>query len=130
VQGYQHEIRNENKLPSVSGFIYDEGGTAGRRGRTCMVGEKAVCGKDGKKKVTGKLIDAKGFKKLFKLNDWNDVIIIAKGNHIRHYMNNKLILDFTDGHPKALLDGILAFQLHGGRPMWAEFKDVRIRNLD
>ncbi len=45
-------------------------------------------------------------------------------------MNNKLILDFTDGHPKALLDGILAFQLHGGRPMWAEFKDVRIRNLD
>ena len=58
VQGYQHEIRNQNKLPSVSGFIYDEGGTAGRRGRTCMVGEKAVCGKDGKKKVTVKLIDA------------------------------------------------------------------------
>ena len=129
VQGYQHEIRNQNKLPSVSGFIYDEGGTAGRRGRTCMVGEKAVCGKDGKKKVTEKLIDAEGFKKLFKLNDWNDVIIIAKGNHIRHYMNNKLILDFTDGHPKALLDGILAFQLHAGKPMWAEFKDVRIREI-
>ena len=129
VQGYQHEIRNQNKLPSVSGFIYDEGGTAGRRGRTCMVGEKAVWGKDGKK-ITETLIDAEGFKKLFKLNEWNDVIIIARGNHIRHYMNGKLSLDFTDGHPKALLDGILAFQLHAGKPMWAEFKDVRIRELE
>ena len=75
-------------------------------------------------------IYAEGFKKLFKLNEWNDVIIIARGNHIRHYMNGKLILDFTDGHPKALLDGILAFQLHAGKPMWAEFKDVRIRELE
>ena len=29
VRGYQHEIRNENTLPSVSGFIYDEGGLTG-----------------------------------------------------------------------------------------------------
>ena len=128
VRGYQHEIRNQNILPSVSGFIYDEGGTAGRRGRTCLVGEKATWGKDGKK-VTETLIDSAGFKKLFKLDDWNDVVIIAKGNHIQHYMNNRLILDFHDGHEKALLDGILAFQLHAGKPMWVEFKDVRIRDI-
>ncbi|MFM9068311.1 MAG: DUF1080 domain-containing protein, partial [Planctomycetota bacterium] len=30
VRGYQHEIRNELKLPSVAGFIYDEGGSRGR----------------------------------------------------------------------------------------------------
>ena len=128
VRGYQHEIRNQVKLPSVSGFIYDEGGLAGRRGRTCLVGEKAVWGKDGKK-VTARLIDQAGFQKLFKLDKWNDVVIIAEGNHIRHYMNNRLILDFTDGHPKALLKGILAFQLHAGKPMFAEFKDVRIRDI-
>ena len=128
VRGYQHEIRNQNVLPSVSGFIYDEGGTAGRRGRTCLVGEKAVWGKDGKK-ITETLIDGAGFKKLFKLDDWNDVVIIAKGNHIQHYMNNRLILDFTDGHEKALLEGILAFQLHAGKPMFVEFKDVRIRDI-
>ncbi|HIA19447.1 MAG TPA: DUF1080 domain-containing protein [Planctomycetaceae bacterium] len=128
VRGYQHEIRNQNVLPSVSGFIYDEGGTAGRRGRTCLVGEKATWGKDGKK-VTETLIDGAGFKKLFKLDDWNDVVIIAKGNHIQHYMNNRLILDFQDGHEKALLEGILAFQLHAGKPMWVEFKDVRIREI-
>lgn len=129
VRGYQHEIRNEHKFPTVAGFIYDEGGTSGKRGRICLVGEKAVGSKDGKK-VTEKLIDENGFQKLFKLGDWNDVVIIAKGNHIRHFMNNRLILDFTDNHPKALFDGLLALQLHSGKPMWAEFKDIRIRQLD
>lgn len=124
VRGYQHEIRNQNELPSVSGFIYDEGG---KRGRACLVGEKAVWDTDGKK-VVGELIDAAGYKELFKLDDWNDVVIIAQGNHIQHYLNNRLILDFTDKDPKqALLSGILALQLHAGKPMWAEFKDLRIK---
>ena len=125
VRGYQHEIRNELKLPSVSGFIYGEG--IGR-GRMCLVGEKATWGDDGKQ-VTDKLIDAAGFAKLFKLDDWNDVIIIAKGTHIRHYMNNRLILDFTDSPKLALREGILAFQLHAGKPMWVEFKNVRIKEI-
>jgi len=126
VRGYQHEIRNENKLPSVAGFIYDEGG---RRGRVCLVGEKASWTKDGKK-VTGTLIDSAGFEKLFKLDDWNDVVIIAKGRHIQHYLNDQLILDFTDSPDQALLDGILALQLHAGNRMWVEFKNIRFKELD
>lgn len=124
VRGYQHEIRNENKLPNVSGFIYDEGG---KRGRICLVGEKATWGEDGKK-VAGSLIDAESYEKLFNLDDWNDVVIIAKGNHIQHYTNGRLVLDFTDNAPDlALSDGILALQLHAGKPMWVEFKDIRIK---
>jgi hypothetical protein len=39
-------------------------------------------------------------------------------------------MDCVDEHPKlALSDGILAFQLHAGRPMWAEFKDIRFKEL-
>lgn len=126
VRGYQHEIRNQNVLPSVSGFIYDEGG---RRGRTCLVGEKAVWTESGKE-VQGKLIDAEGYKKLFKLDEWNDVVIITQGRHIRHYTNGRLILDFHDKHPEwAYLDGILALQLHAGAPMWVEFKDIRFREI-
>jgi hypothetical protein len=128
VKGYQHEIRNQNILPSVSGFIYDEGGLTGGRGRTCMIGEKAVWDASGKK-VTETLIDAAGYKKLFKLDEWNDVAIICKGNHIQHYMNGRLVLDFTDKVDKALLQGILAFQLHAGSPMWAEFKDIRVKHF-
>ncbi len=124
VRGYQHELRNEQNLPNVAGFIYDEGG---KRGRICLVGEKAVW-ENGKKNVTGNLIDAAGFKELFKLDDWNDVVIVAKGNHIQHYLNDRLILDFTDKDPMlALSEGVLALQLHAGRPMWVEFKDIRIK---
>ena len=125
VRGYQHEIRNESKLPSVSGFIYGEG--IGR-GRICLVGEKATWGDDGKQ-VTETLIDAAGFEKLFKLDDWNDVVIIAEGTRIRHYLNNKLILEFTDSPKLALREGILALQLHAGNPMWVEFKDIRIKDI-
>ena len=124
VRGYQHEIRNSGKLPNVAGFIYDEGG---KRGRMCLVGEKAVWGEDGKKSIVGEVIDAQEFEKLFKVDDWNDVVIVAKGNHLRHYLNGRLVLDCTDKHPKlALSDGVLALQLHGGAPMWVEFKDIRI----
>jgi len=126
VRGYQHELRNETKLPNVSGFIYDEGG---KRGRICLAGEKASWETDGKK-VTETLIDQDGWSSLFKLDDWNDVVIIGKGNHIQHYMNGRLILDFTDNEPKlALTEGVLALQLHAGKPMWTEFKDIRIKEL-
>ena len=128
VRGYQHEIRNEIKLPSVAGFIYDEGG---RRGRICLVGEKATWELDGKKLISDSLIDQKGYEKLFKLDDWNDVVIIAKGNHIQHFLNGRLILDFTDNNPElALREGILALQLHAGKPMWAEYKNIRIKEIE
>lgn len=128
VKGYQHEIRNENQLPNVSGFIYDEGG---KRGRICLVGEKATWEADGKQIISDDLIDNAGFEKLMKLDDWNDVIIVAKGNHIQHFLNGKLVLDFTDNHPKmALKQGLLALQLHAGAPMWTEFKNIRVRSID
>ncbi len=128
VRGYQHEIRNQNKLPSVSGFIYDEGG---KRGRMCLVGERASWEADGKKTETTDLVSAQRFQELFKLDDWNDVVIIAKGAHLQHYLNNVLILDFTDNEPNlALREGVLALQLHAGKPMWVEFKNIRIRDLE
>ena len=127
LRGYQHEIRNETKLPSVAGFIFDEGG---KRGRICLVGEKAVWNAGTGKKVEGTLIDAAGYNDLFKLDQWNDVVIVAKGNHIQHFLNGRLIVDFTDADPSlALLDGSLGLQLHAGKPMWVEFKDLRIKEL-
>ena len=109
VRGYQHEIRNEETFPNVSGFIYDEGGS---RARSCQG------------------VDQAAFKDLMRVDDWNDVVIRAEGNHIRHYLNGRLILDFTDNDPKrALSKGVLALQLHGGAPMWAEYRNVRLKAL-
>jgi len=130
VRGYQHEIRNEHTLPNVSGFIYDEGGGAGGRQRICQAGEQAVWEPESGKKVTGTLIGQDEFTKLMKIDDWNEVVIRAEGNRIRHFLNGRLILDFTDADPaKALHEGVLALQLHAGKPMWAEYRDIRLKRL-
>lgn len=127
VRGYQHELRNEKKFPNTSGFIYDEGG---RRGRICLLGEKAVWTAAGKKEVKETFITQEAFDKLMKVDDWNDVAIIAKGKNIKHYLNGQLVLDFTDEEPKlALTEGIIALQLHAGAPMWVEFKNIRMKQL-
>ena len=127
VRGYQHEIRNESKFPNVSGFIYDEGG---KRGRLCLVGEKAEWTKDGKR-VAESFLDENAFQKLFQLDDWNDVVIVARGNRIKHYLNGQLILDFTDSDPNlSLSEGVLALQLHAGKPMWVEYRNIRLRSND
>jgi len=127
VRGYQHEIRNENTLPNVSGFIYDEGGS---RGRLCLAGEQASWEPGTGKKAGATLVDAADFQKLMKVDDWNDVVIRAEGNRIRHYLNGRLTLDFTDNDPaKALAKGVIALQLHAGKPMWAEYRDIRLKQF-
>ena len=127
VRGYQHEIRNEDTFPNVSGFIYDEGGS---RQRICQVGEQATWEDEAGKKVTATLIDQESFKQLMKVDGWNDVVIRAEGNRIRHYLNGRLILDFTDKDSKrALAKGVLALQLHAGKPMWAEYRNIRLKAL-
>ncbi|NBR28589.1 MAG: DUF1080 domain-containing protein, partial [Betaproteobacteria bacterium] len=128
VRGYQHEIRNEETFPNVPGFIYDEGGT---RQRICQVGEQATWEDEAGKQVTATLIDQEGFKDLMQVDDWNDVVIRAEGNRIRHYLNGRLILDFTDKDSKrALSKGVLALQLHAGKPMWAEYRNIRLKSLE
>jgi hypothetical protein len=118
VRGYQHEIRNESK--------YDEGG---KRGRLCLAGEKATW-ENGAKKVVGQTITDNEFASLFRLDQWNDVVIVAQGNRIKHYLNDRLILDFTDNDPElALKEGVLALQLHAGKPMWAEFRNIKLLEL-
>ncbi len=123
VSGYQAEVEN---TPGKVGFLYHEKG----RGYLCNVGDKVEVGEDGKPKVVGKLGDRKAIGETYKKGDWNDYIIIAKGNHIVHYLNGVQTVDFIDNDPKnRALEGILALQLHAGPPMWVEFKDVRIKML-
>ncbi len=127
VRGYQHEIRNQNKLPSVSGFIYDEGG---KRGRMSLIGEKTEWSKDGKKTITEKFLSAEEYEKLFKLDEWNEVVIKAQGRHLQHYMNGTLVMDCTDNDPRGFDEGILALQLHAGNPMWVEFKNLTLTQFE
>ena len=43
----------------------------------------------------------------------------------------RAITALFDADPqRARREGVLALQLHAGAPMWAEYKDIRIRNLE
>ena len=127
VCGYQCECRNDNRFPDTPCFIYDEKGT---RKRLCLAGERVAWEADGGRKVIGSLMEAEELANLVRLDDWNDVIIRAEGNHIRHWLNGRQVLDFTDKAPQfALTKGIVALQLHAGVPMWTEFRDIRLKRL-
>lgn len=124
VSGYQVEVEDDG---TDAGFLYHEKG----RGRIANVGEKVVVGEDGKKQVVGHLGKREEIAKNWKKGDWNDFVIIARGNHLQHFVNGVQIVDVVDKDPKgSLKSGILALQLHGGAPMTVEFKDIRLKRLN
>jgi hypothetical protein len=124
VSGYQAEVED---TPGKAGFLYHERG----RGELCHVGEKVEIGEDGKPKVVGKLAEKADLAQTYKKGDWNDYVIIAKGNHIKQYLNGYQTVDLVDNDPKGrALNGILALQIHAGPPMLVEFKDVRLKQFD
>lgn len=124
VSGYQAEVED---TPGKVGFLYHEKG----RGYLCNVGEKVEIGEDGKPKVIGKLGDKTAIGSTYKKGDWNDYVIIGKGNHLVHYLNGIQTVDVTDNDPKnRALSGILALQIHAGPPMVVEYKDIRLKQFD
>lgn len=124
VSGYQAEVED---TPGKAGFLYHERG----RGELVFVGEKVVIGEDGKRQVVGKLGDKAAIAKTYKKSDWNDYVIIGRGNHIVQYLNGIQTIDLVDNDPKGgAASGILALQIHAGPPMLVEFKDVRLKQYE
>jgi len=124
VGGYQADMEAG---PTYTGILYEERMT---RGIMAARGEKVVWDKDGKKQVVGSLGDAAGIGAAIKKGDWNDYVIIAKGNHLQQFINGKQTIDVTDDcEAKRAMSGVLALQLHAGPPMMAQFKNIRIKTL-
>jgi hypothetical protein len=62
-------------------------------------------------------------------HQWNDVRIIARGNHFQFFINDKLASEFTDNAEKGRLDyGAIGLQIHD-KGMQVEFKDIRLKDL-
>lgn len=130
VGGYQADFDAGN---SYSGIIYDEAGVAGGRGIMSKRGEKTHYTADGdpKKPTVSKLAKSDGeLKQAIKAGDWNDVVLIAKGNQITYSINGNVTTEMIDESSKALTEGVLALQLHAGHTMDIQFKNIRIKRLD
>ena len=63
-------------------------------------------------------------KKLFKKDDWNDLVISAKGPHITVHFNGVKTVDFVD--PKGRPKGYFVLQQHNDQVNHVLFKDIEI----
>ena len=126
VGGYQADFDAQG---GYDGTIYDEAGVAGGRGTMSNRGEKTTWDADNKRQNEKLAESGADLKKAIKVGDWNDVVLVAKGNHITYSINGHLMTDLTDDSPKALKEGVLAFQLHAGYTMDIQFKDVKLKLL-
>jgi hypothetical protein len=63
-----------------------------------------------------------------KPRDWNDLEILAQGNHFTTRLNGVQIVDFIDPALK-YTEGVIGLQLHTGGGVKIRFKDIYIQEL-
>jgi hypothetical protein len=126
VGGYQADFEAGK---TYSGILYEERG----RGILAQRGQKTVIKEvDGKTKVevVGSVGKSEDIQAKIKDEDWNDYRIVAKGNHLQHFINDTQTVDVVDEQEsKAAKSGILALQIHQGPPMTVQFKNIRLKTL-
>ncbi len=125
VGGYQADFEYGE---TYSGILYEERG----RGILAQRGQKVTLTqsddvKKPKIEVTGETGVSAEIQAAIKKDDWNDYRIVAKGNHVQHFINGKLTADVTDETAEAPKAGVIALQLHGGPPMQVQFKDIVLK---
>jgi uncharacterized protein (TIGR03067 family) len=122
VGGYQADMEAG---PNYTGILYEERMT---RGIMATRGEKVVWNQNCEKTVTGSLGKPEEIAAAIKKGDWNDYVIIAKGNHLQQLINGKQTVDVTDEcESKRAMKGVIALQLHQGPSMIVQFKNLRIK---
>ena len=124
MKGYQADIDFANQY---TGQIYEERG----RGFLAMRGQAVYVPDGGRPKVIGKLEQTPDeLKTIIKVNGWNQVHLIARGNTIIQILNGAVTSVVVDDDSKnRALNGLLGFQLHVGPPMKAEFRNIWLKRL-
>jgi hypothetical protein len=141
LKGYQADIDGAIRY---TGQNYEERGrtTLGYRGEIVDVNEqtdpevknnlRAYSARNAwlPRKVTGSLGNSDSLKTKIKSEDWNEIHLIVKGNHLLHYVNGILMSDVTDlDKVNGKSEGWLGVQVHVGPPMKVEYRNIRIKNL-
>ena len=82
------------------------------------------------KMVTASLGDPAALRAAIKNDDWNQYRIVAKGNHLQHYINGVLMSDVTDNDTvNRRFSGFLGVQVHVGPPMRIAYRNFRLKKL-
>jgi hypothetical protein len=125
VGGYQADMDGDNKY---TGILYEEKG----RGIVANRGEKVTIDTDGEKNAE-KIGDADKLAKSIKQDDWNVYVVEARGGHLKHTINGKLMSETFDyERKKRAASGILALQVHAHlpQPMTVRFRKIQLEEID
>jgi hypothetical protein len=124
MKGYQADIDFANQY---TGQIYEERG----RGFLAMRGQAVYVPDSGRPVVIGNLQQsADELKAIIKVNDWNQVHIVARGNTIMQILNGAVTSIVVDDDTKnRQLSGLIGFQMHVGEPMKVEFRNIWLKKL-
>ncbi|MCC7496299.1 MAG: DUF1080 domain-containing protein [Bryobacterales bacterium] len=60
---------------------------------------------------------------------WNDYVISAIGNHITLELNGFKTVDYVETDPSIATSGVIALQMHVGKPYQVQFTDLKIKAL-
>ncbi len=124
MQGYQADIDAQQRY---TGQIYEERA----RGFLALRGQFTYIG-DGKKTGSvASLGDNDELKNLIKVEDWNAVHIVARGNTLIQIWNGHVMSQLIDDDKAGRkLDGLIGIQLHRTPgPMKIESRSLRIKDL-
>jgi hypothetical protein len=126
VGGYQADCDLTN---GYTGICYEE---RGKRGIMVPRGKKLHYSGDAnkiEKEDLGETEPADQIKAALKpAGEWNDYVVICRGNHCVQILNGHVTADFVDDTKDlAKSAGVLALQIHAGPPMKISFKNSRIK---
>jgi outer membrane protein assembly factor BamB len=123
MKGYQADI---DAADAYTGQIYEERG----RGFLARPGQVVRVAPDGQVHPLGSVGKTDEVKALIKKGDWNDLRVVARGNVIVELVNGHVTSLLVDDDQRRARDGLLGLQLHAGRPMKIEFRNIRLADLD
>ena len=72
-------------------------------------------------------VEAKGVEELLKLDDWNTLRIRAVGKTYTTWLNGEEVMNYTSD--SAIEEGPLGIQLHGGREMTIQYRNMGVTEL-
>jgi hypothetical protein len=124
MKGYQADIDGKQQY---TGQVYEERG----RGFLALRGQIAYIPDEKKVGSIGSTGDGDQLKSLIKIDDWNDLDIIARGNTIIQLINGRIMsVVVDDDKANRKMDGEIGIQLHVTKAaMKIESRNIRIKTF-
>lgn len=123
LKGYQADLDGQNRY---TGQNYEERG----RGFLAMRGQQARLTQDPKPIIIGSLGNSDSLKQQIKPEAWNTIHIIAKGNHLLHYINGVLMSEvWEENQTEGKSSGLIGLQVHVMPFMKVEYREVYLKML-